>query len=62
MELDLHDQDFEEEDLALTERMIEVVQLHNQKAHAKGLPIAKYDQERKQPYLLYPDGTRSYSL
>ncbi len=53
---------FDNEDAALTERMIEIVRLNTQKAHVKGAPIAKYDRERKQPYLLYPDGSRSYTL
>lgn len=28
---------------------------------AKGIPIAKYDLEKKKPYLEYPDGSREYA-
>lgn len=28
---------------------------------AKGVPIAKYDLERREPYLEYPDGSREYA-
>ena len=27
----------------------------------KGVPIQKYDNEKKQPYLEYPDGRREYA-
>ena len=28
----------------------------------KGLPVARYDTEKKRPYLEYPDGQREYNL
>ena len=31
-----------------------------QRAKMKGIPVARYDAERKAAYLLYPDGHREY--
>ena len=31
-----------------------------QQAKMKGIPVARYDAERKAAYLLYPDGHREY--
>lgn len=31
-------------------------------ANRRGLPIARYDTEKKEPYLEYPDGRREYGL
>ncbi|MGN1402701.1 MAG: hypothetical protein ACI4XB_00075 [Ruminococcus sp.] len=44
----------------LTYRFREAVRIENEIKRIKGLPIAKYDAERKQPYLEYPDGRREY--
>lgn len=33
----------------------------NEIKQIKGVPIAKYDLERREPYLEYPDGSREYA-
>jgi len=37
-----------------------VVELKQKAMQSRGLPIALYDDEKKLPYMLYPDGRRSY--
>jgi len=37
-----------------------VVELRQKDIHSRGLPIALYDDEKKVPYMLYPDGRRTY--
>lgn len=44
----------------MTERFRKAVELANLKKKAMGLPVQKYDAERKQPYLEYADGSREY--
>ncbi len=44
----------------LTRRFIEAVRIGNEVKKVKGLPVAKYDDEKELPYLEYPDGTREY--
>ena len=44
----------------LTERFKESVRIDNEIKTIKGLPVAKYDHERKAPYIEYPDGRRVY--
>jgi hypothetical protein len=39
----------------------EAVRIENEIKKIKGLPIAKYDYEKKAPYLEYPDGRREYA-
>lgn len=47
-------------DSEMTERFRRAVELADLRAQARGLPIQKYDKEREQPYLEYPDGSREY--
>lgn len=44
----------------LTERFKASIRIDNEIRKIKGLPVAKYDDIRKQAYLLYPDGRREY--
>lgn len=45
----------------LDKRFIEAVRIDNEIKKIKGAPIAKYDYEKKAPYLEYPDGRREYA-
>lgn len=45
----------------LTERFRKGVELENEKKRVKKVPIAKYDKDKKKPYLEYPDGRREYA-
>lgn len=45
----------------LTKRFVEAVRIDNEIKKIKGVPIQKYDYEKKQPYLEYPDGWREYA-
>lgn len=44
----------------LTKRFVEAIRIDNEIKKIKGVPIQKYDNEKKQPYLEYPDGRREY--
>ena len=44
----------------LTNRFVEAIRIDNEIKKIKGIPIQKYDNEKKQPYLEYPDGRREY--
>ena len=44
----------------LTYRFKESIRIDDEIRRIKGLPVARYDLERKQSYLEYPDGTREY--
>lgn len=44
----------------LTERFKESIRIDNEIRRIKGLPIAKFDTEKKKPYIEYPDGRREY--
>ena len=48
-------------DEELTKRFHEAVRIDNEIKKIKGVPIAKFDKENKQPYLEYPDGRREYA-
>lgn len=48
-------------DEELTARFKEAVRIDNEIKKIKGFPVAKYDIERKVPYLEYPDGRREYA-
>ncbi len=48
-------------DEELTKRFHEAVRIDNEIKKIKGVPIAKFDKEKKQPYLEYPDGRREYA-
>lgn len=47
-------------DEELTQRFIESIRIDEEIRRIKGLPQARYDDETKRAYLLYPDGTREY--
>jgi len=44
----------------LTYRFREAVRIENEIKKIKGLPISKFDFDKKKPYLEYPDGRREY--
>ena len=44
----------------LTYRFKESIRIDDEIRRIKGLPVARYDLERRQSYLEYPDGTREY--
>lgn len=44
----------------LTKRFVEVIRIDNEIKKIKGVPIQKYDHEKKQPYLEYPNCRREY--
>lgn len=48
-------------DEELTKRFREAVRIDNEIKTVKGLPIAKYDFNKKAPYLEYPDGRKEYA-
>ena len=48
-------------DEELTRRFMEAVRIENEIKKIKGLPVSKYDYERKAPYIEYPDGRREYA-
>lgn len=45
----------------LDRRFLEAVRIGNEIKKIKGVPISKYDYERKLPYLEYADGRREYA-
>ena len=45
----------------LTERFRASISIDNEICRIKGLPIACYDDERREAYLEYPDGRREYA-
>lgn len=45
----------------LTKRFVEVIRIDNEIKKIKGVPIQKYDNEKKQPYLEYPNCRRKYA-
>ena len=47
-------------DEELTERFKASIRIDQEICKIKGLPIARYDDERKEAYLEYPDGRREY--
>lgn len=47
-------------DEELTERFKAAIEIDRQICKIKGLPIARYDEERNEAYLEYPDGKREY--
>ena len=47
-------------DEELTRRFKESIRIDDEIRKIKGLPVARYDDEKKQAYLEYPDGRREY--
>lgn len=48
-------------DEELTIRFNEAIRLENEYSRAKGVPIVRYDSERRQVYFENPDGTIKYA-
>ncbi|MCI9595847.1 MAG: hypothetical protein HFE75_00840 [Firmicutes bacterium] len=48
-------------DEELTNRFHEAVRIDNEIKKIKGVPIAKFDKEKRKAYLEYPDGRREYA-
>ena len=48
-------------DEELTRRFKEAIRLDNEERKIKGEPIAKYDSDRREAYLEFPDGRRKYA-
>ncbi len=46
----------------MTERFIAAVRIADEIKRIKGVPIARYDREKKKPYLEYPDGRIEYAV
>ncbi len=44
----------------MTERFKQSIRIDNEIRRIMGLPIAKYDEEKNQPYIEYPDGRKEY--
>ncbi len=44
----------------LTERFKESIRIDDEIRRIKGLPVARYDDEKMQAYIEYPDGRREY--
>ena len=59
-ELDFDDNIGGLSDDELTYRFKESIRIDDEIRRIKGLPVARYDLERRQSYLEYPDGTREY--
>lgn len=51
----------DDEDEEMDRRISQVAFVAYQQAKMKGLPVARYDAEKKATYLLYPDGHREYT-
>ena len=47
-------------DEELTQRFKASIRIDDEIRKIKGLPVARYDDEKKQAYLEYPDGRRKY--
>ena len=45
----------------LTKRFVEAIRIDNEIKKIKGVSIQKYDHEKKQPYLEYPNDRRKYA-
>ena len=45
----------------LTKRFVEAIRIDNVIKKIKGVSIQKYDHEKKQPYLEYPNDRRKYA-
>ena len=45
----------------LTKRFVEAIRIDKEIKKIKGVSIQKYDHEKKQPYLEYPNDRRKYA-
>lgn len=45
----------------LTKRFLEAVRIDDEIRRIKGLPVSRYDHEKKMAYIEYPDGRRVYA-
>ena len=48
-------------DQELTERFKESIRIDNEIRRIKNQPVTGYDDEKKKPYIEYPDGRRLYA-
>ena len=48
-------------DVELTKLFVEAIMIDNEIKKIKGVSIQKYDHEKKQPYLEYPNDRRKYA-
>ena len=48
-------------DKEMTHRFQEAVRIDNEIKKIKGLPTQCWDEEKKESYILYPDGHREYA-
>ena len=48
-------------DQELTERFKESIRIDNEIRRIKNLPFSGYDDEKKKPYIEYPDGRHVYA-
>lgn len=46
----------------LTRRFIEAVRIDDEIRRIMGLPVSRYDHDKKKPYIEYPDGRRIYDV
>ena len=46
----------------MTERFIAALRIADEIKRIKGVPIARYDREKKKPYFEYPDGRKEYAV
>lgn len=44
----------------MTKRFIEAVRMDEKAKAIKGLPVSKYDKEKRKAYIQYPDGRKEY--
>lgn len=55
-----YDDEFDMPESEVDFRFREAVRIQKEIAKIKKVPTAEYDNEKKQAYLLYPDGHREY--
>lgn len=56
----LYEDPYCDDEEEMDRRISQVAFVAYQQAKMKGIPVARYDAEKKAAYLLYPDGYREY--
>lgn len=56
----LYEDPYCDDEEEMDRRISQVAFVAYQQAKMKGIPVARYDAEKKAAYLLYPDGHREY--
>lgn len=63
---ELRELDYDEElgiyEDELVERFNRMIAIEKEISRIKGAPTCEFDEERREAYLLYPDGTRKYDV